>query len=342
MSGAKDTVERWFSTGRVERTPLERLRGPLGSLLGPALRSSNQRLMLGVSLLLVWVAALYANGLWIESQQTNWLSAISALATLLGLGFGLQRALPSIVFSSCAGHIVVIGDDEEAKVLAVDIARTTRNAIVLLSSAEKDPTLRNMLAEQGVLLLFGQFTEDAALRAAGVPKARHVIVMGRDDTDNVSAAATARRSLRKRRPGDLLVRVESPQLRGFLSARDLIRATEMFSLPGIATRMVLSDMTLLEEAKASKADAVHVAIIGWDRLTFELLTGVFRRMWAVPFGAPKVTIFCADSKRAEEECNALFGAPFDQAWSPKLHFVEFDPVTTHDVWSPLNAAEPSL
>jgi Trk K+ transport system NAD-binding subunit len=221
-------------------------------------------------------------------------------------------------------HVVVTGAGSEAERLARDVARKgrrRRKAVVLVrsnaSSAEVDA-----LAADGVALIAGAPTDRAVLTAAGARFADRVVAISDSDSENLGVAAAAAH-LRGARmaPGDVLVRLEDEALRRDLPSRGKLRAADMFSLPEIAARLLLSTPDLLDEAERMGHDRVHIAIVGWSPSAAAVATRIFRLAWAPGFAPPRVTVFAPNPIACDADYRALYPAAFArEIWMADIVF----------------------
>jgi hypothetical protein len=271
-------------------------------------------------------------------------SALSALA-LLTLAFGFWTQLLGSFAQGFraigAGHVVITGEGGDAETLARDVARRgrpRRKAVALVRRNASDAET-GALAADGVALIAGAPTDPGILRAAGVAVADRVIAMSAADTENLGVAACVRKLRRRTAPGDVLVRLESPDLRHDLSNRGRLKAADLFSLPEVAARLA-TDAGLLDEAVARGQNRVHLAVVGWSEYSILMAVRALRMMWAIGFEAPRITVFAPDSARRRAEFLTRYpGADAEPAWRADISFCDYDWRAAPDPWAPLRDAQ---
>ena len=85
-------------------------------------------------------------------------------------------------------HVIVCGYGRVGREVVATLAREKVDSIVL----DRDPQVVGELAEQNLLYVQGDATRDETLVAAGVPRARAVVVAVGNDSDNVLITLSAR------------------------------------------------------------------------------------------------------------------------------------------------------
>lgn len=265
--------------------------------------------------------------------------ALLAIITLLfGFWTQLLGAIAHALRAIGEGHVIVTGKGVEAETLARNAAR--RGAVVLIrrdvSSAELDA-----MAADGVAVVAGPPTDAAVLRAAGVSTADRVVAVGTEDAENVGVAAAVHKARRKPlNPGDVLVRVESAELRSYLPSRGRLRAADLFSLSEVAARLLTRSPELLDEAKKRGQDRVHVGVIGWSEDAIAVIARVFRIMWAPDFAPPRITVFVEDEEAARQEFYGRFpSVAQERVWQADIDFVRYNWRGRANPWAGLSAAE---
>ena len=85
-------------------------------------------------------------------------------------------------------HVIVCGYGRVGREVVATLVREKADSIVL----DRDPQVVGELAEQNLLYVQGDATRDETLVAAGVPRARAVVVAVGNDSDNVLITLSAR------------------------------------------------------------------------------------------------------------------------------------------------------
>ncbi|MET0546287.1 MAG: NAD-binding protein [Caulobacterales bacterium] len=277
--------------------------------------------------------------------------ALTSLA-FVTLFFGFWRSLFDAFAKAFraigARHVIITGEGAEAEALSRAVVRKGkhRRAVVLIKRNASSAEVESMGAD-GINLMVGDPTSVAVIKAAGAANAYRVVALGSSDAENLATAAAVRKLRKGYAPGDVAVRLESHALRRDLPSRSGIGATDLFSLPEIAARLLTQSELLLEDVDARDgASGVHVAIIGWDEHALAVAERVLRMMWAPGFHPPRVTVFAADPKDAQAAFAARFpnafddpGAPGKSVWVADIKFLEFHWRGLSNPWSALAQAE---
>jgi voltage-gated potassium channel len=95
----------------------------------------------------------------------------------------MERAIESL-----SDHVIVCGYGR----LGTTVAEALRREGVPLVVVERDPAREPELVSRGVLNVLGSGLDDATLRAAGIERARAIVIATSDDADNVFIALSAR------------------------------------------------------------------------------------------------------------------------------------------------------
>lgn len=95
----------------------------------------------------------------------------------------MERAIESL-----RDHVIVCGFGRLGKTVAEELKRERAPLVVVEIKAELEPEL----ASQGLLNVLGSALDDGVLRAAGIERARAIVIATSDDADNVFIALSAR------------------------------------------------------------------------------------------------------------------------------------------------------
>ena len=240
------------------------------------------------------------------------------------IAWGRQRIAHNLL-SIATGHVVIYSQDGAADAMAIALART--GEVVVLAESEPRPERQQALIEAGVILL--DDLRPGSLRHTGAERASRVIAWGSDDANNLGAALDIGAQLHTRHE-DLLVRVESPELRRALrKAPDLLEREDSrirpISLNQTAVREAFANSDLVEAALANGQDRVHVALLGHSSLLEDICSFALRQNWSALLATPKVSI-ASDDLEAWQEWLTLHRTAFS-------HFrvateADIDPVAT--------------
>ena len=143
-------------------------------------------------------------------------------------------------------HVIVTGDDPVAVMLARRFAADGERVVLVSDSVGEDVARRH-----GLFVVAGDATEEATLRAAGVPRADIVYACGRDSATNLAVALTTRRIAT--RPVTVRAEIRDAQLFADLRAArpasgtdpELALQLSFFAVDELAARALLAKESLL-------------------------------------------------------------------------------------------------
>lgn len=132
-----------------------------------------------------WAMVMMATGISIAAFALSMLTAIVTGSDfrILHENRRMERTL-----SNLSGHMVVIGYDEFGARLAGVLARQGRTTVVI----ERDATAADRAAKAGMIVVEGEGTDPAALRAAGIDRADSVFIATFDPQAKLTIVLTAR------------------------------------------------------------------------------------------------------------------------------------------------------
>jgi voltage-gated potassium channel len=132
-----------------------------------------------------WAMVMMAAGVSIAAFGLSTLTAI-----LTGSDFRVlhENRRMERTLERLSGHLVVIGYDEFGSRLAAELARQGRPTVVI----ERDPAAADRAVKAGLLVVEGEGTDEAALRAAGIDRADSVFVATFDPQPKLIIVLTAR------------------------------------------------------------------------------------------------------------------------------------------------------
>ncbi|HEX2299608.1 MAG TPA: NAD-binding protein [Pseudonocardiaceae bacterium] len=142
------------------------------------------------------------------------------------------------------GHIVVTGDDPVALMLAKRFAAEGERVVLVSDTLGEDVARRH-----GLFVVAGDPTEQATLRAAGVPRAATVYACGRDSGTNLAVSLTSRRIAI--RPVTVRAEIRDARLFADLKAArggagtDLALRLSFFAVDELAARALLAQESLI-------------------------------------------------------------------------------------------------
>lgn len=132
-----------------------------------------------------WAMLMMAAGVSIAALALSTLTAI-----FTGTDFHILRENRRMerTLSALSGHMVVIGYDEFGSRLAAELARQGRTTVVI----ERDAAAADRAAKAGLIVVEGEGTDPAALRAAGIERADSVFIATFDPQAKLTVVLTAR------------------------------------------------------------------------------------------------------------------------------------------------------
>lgn len=238
------------------------------------------------------------------------------LAIVFGFWTQLLAGLAGALRGFGAGHVLVVGAGALAETLARDAAKGGGLAVLVRPDATAAEIAT--LGAAGVELIAGPPGDPDLLARAGVRAAGKVVLMDEADTVNLGAAAAVARAGRVRRPGDVLVRIESEDLR-----RDIARtgAADMFSIADLAARRLFLDELFTVRAVAQTQQRAHLLLFGRGDVAAAVAARAFRLLWAPGLDAPRVTVLTTTPADDEAAFKAAYAAAFEAAaWTPDIVF----------------------
>jgi voltage-gated potassium channel len=100
----------------------------------------------------------------------------------------LGRRTMERTIDSLRDHVIVCGYGRLGKTVTEALRREEAPLVVV----ESEASLRNELGDEGLLNVIGSALDDSVLRAAGIERARAIVIATSDDADNVFIALSAR------------------------------------------------------------------------------------------------------------------------------------------------------
>lgn len=144
-----------------------------------------------------------------------------------------QVPLKAVDLAELQGHFIVCGLDELAFRAAEELQKLGEQAVVIVSSASGK--FAHQLISLGVPLVHGNYREESALVAAGLLRARALIIAESDDVGNLHAALAAHELMPELR---IVLRIFNQELGR--RVQTLLRDCEVLSSSGIAAPSFVS------------------------------------------------------------------------------------------------------
>ena len=132
-----------------------------------------------------WAMLMMATGVSIAALA---LSTLTAIFTGTDFHTLHENRRMERTLSALSGHMVVIGYDEFGSRLAAELARQGRTTVVI----ERDAAAADRAAKAGLIVVEGEGTDPAALRAAGIERADSVFIATFDPQAKLTVVLTAR------------------------------------------------------------------------------------------------------------------------------------------------------
>ena len=265
---------------------------------------------------------------------------VPVVGILFAFSGALGRSLAHMFNLGAANHVVIAGVSPPALTLALD-CRLKGDAVILIGEGLSEETALS-LRRRGVIVIEGDPTRSDALASARAHHAAHVVAFEPDDTANLQIEAAVRRlvgSAKRRPPIGVHVATASPmllkearemrsqQMRG-KSARDLSIDPKPFSLDEIAARALIQSQaqTMLDLADHLGQERVHILFFGFDDAAEAVATHLFKSLWSLRFGAPRITVLTPDHEAAEARFQARHCEAFAHPglWSADIVFMPFN------------------
>lgn len=161
------------------------------------------------------------------------------------------------------GHLVVTGDDPVALMLAKRFAAEGERVVLVSDTLGEDVARRH-----GLFVVAGDPTEQATLRAAGVPRAATMYACGQDSATNLAVSLTTRRIAIR----PVTVRAEIRDARLFADLRavrggsgagtDLALRLSFFAVDELAARALLAQESLIPGDDEQHDEPQPVVVFG--------------------------------------------------------------------------------
>ena len=167
-------------------------------------------------------------------------AGVATIGAVLALFKERAQSLHARFFAR--NHIVVVGAGVKGFHL-VQALDANGSAVVVVEVDGANPAIVGC-RERGVAVVIGDGTDDLVLRRAGVSRASHLVVVCGDDDTNVNVLSAAQRSMAagSRRPLEVLVHIDDPDLRQVVQAR----AIELWS----RSTVLLESFNIFEDVAA--------------------------------------------------------------------------------------------
>ncbi len=200
--------------------------------------------------------------------------ALAAILAFLNIfGARLERFL--LRFQS--DHVVLCGLGAGALQLARDFKqRQPGRGLLIIDNGQAGDLLAEAEAER-IPVLHGSAHGTELLKTAGVPRARHMVLLCDEDDDNIQGAAEVYRIHKASWQGtgstlELALRIHDDALRArfmehkiFLDQEDAVEV-KVFSTPETIARLLLQQHPLEITPAGKQAERVHLVVIGFGGL----------------------------------------------------------------------------
>lgn len=247
-------------------------------------------------------------------QVARFLAPAVGAAAVLGVLVGLFREeVESLRVRRFRGHTVICGLGAEGLALAQSLRRRGRRVVAIERDAENDRIVSCRAA--GVPVVVGDAADPDALRGAGVPRARRVVVVCGDSAVNTEVVATLHRLTEGRAsPLDCIVHVDEPRLGDLLRTRYLAAAVsdglrlDVFNVYERAAQVLLLRHPFFGDDAAPGTGEPHAVVVGLGRLGQRLVLEAARAWRAVgpgPSSCFRVTVIDRDAATAVRALTAV-------------------------------------
>ena len=202
------------------------------------------------------------------------------------------------------GNTVIIGLTDQGRAFA----ESATGDIVVLDPRDRT----SVTCPEGARHIEGSGLDPGALVAAGIERARTVVIVTADDAENLQILSRVQACAGRGGRTDVFVRIDHHLLARQLDSDDeFVRPpghaldVVAFNMDRVAARTFLQDHPLVDLAALHMRRRVHVVIIGWNGFGLELMEQLARLGPYGRFDCPRVDLFAADPDSARAEMIAM-------------------------------------
>ncbi len=243
-------------------------------------------------------------------EAARFLAAFVALSTVvLALLQLFHSQLQFVRLRFYRGHIIVCGLGQIGCTL-VEALRRSGERVVVLERDEKHEGVA-LCRESGAVVLTRPDAAERLLRQAGLSRARLLLALFADDSDNLRMALLAREQLSTRADGALkcVIQVASRDLRNLLLQEDLLgRAEDPFRLELLNCHEAMAQAMLDNTAAVRQGKGpLRLLLVGLGQLGEALLVRAARN-WQIDEGGLRRQVFVIDREadRLAESIRCLY------------------------------------